>query len=671
MLYEENINAKMKFEKLVQFVISLGYVCFFTACVDYSRQVRDVLLLSGDNRHELEKVLEHYRDSTLKFKAACFLIENMVGFSVPDSASLSCYQPLYHTCDSLRKLHRDVPNVRIVKMIDSLWRVYPKKQSVKYVPMWEVVTAKQLIAEIEIAFRAWKENAFTRDYPFESFCEYILPFCRGRNFVLDDSRLYFNQLYRKKFYVNNRKSILMESDSLLYLYKNIFFSTFYQSGIPILSSESLLQIGGGRCPERSVFNTLLFSALGVPVTIDFVPAWGNGEDSHSWNVLVTKDSCYAFDPFWNEDNWRYNRLYSNTGVRDFDGRVEFWAPKIYRRTYSTHLETTLIDKEVPLEDIPPLFRDFKKIDVSSEYFETTDVKINLRATLPKNTDYAYLSVYGSKGWVPVQVGKIEEGEALFHGMGRNIVYLPVYYRAGNVLPAAHPFLLTKSGNVRSLEMTGELEDSVVIRNVAPEHTKNWRNLDLMTNAFIVGCKGESEDTLCQLSPMLPVRNTVYKSDLDSQYRFFRLYLPTKMLALSELSFYAHGDKIRGARIISHLDTLGQDGIPDYIFDNFTSTAYRGLTVDGVVEIDLGKEYPITSIVFSPYMYSHIYANSSYELMYWKNGWKSLDLQKGGKDDLVFRNVPRNVLLRLKQSTKVDRKIKERIFLYEDGEVIWM
>ncbi|WP_228099380.1 hypothetical protein [Bacteroides acidifaciens] len=32
---------------------------------------------SGDNRRELEKVLEHYRDSGLKYDAARFLIENM------------------------------------------------------------------------------------------------------------------------------------------------------------------------------------------------------------------------------------------------------------------------------------------------------------------------------------------------------------------------------------------------------------------------------------------------------------------------------------------------------------------------------------------------------------------------------------------------------------------
>ena len=67
----------------------------------------------------------------------------------------------------------------------------------------------------------------------------------------------------------------------------------------------------------------------------------------------------------------------------------------------------------------------------------------------------------------------------------------------------------------------------------------------------------------------------------------------------------------------------------------------------------------------------MFPNSYYELFYWENEWKSLEVQKGGKRDLVFQNIPRNALLRLKQTTEVDFKLDERIFIYKDGEVIWM
>ena len=58
---------------------------------------------SGDNRRELEKVLEHYRDSGLKYDAARFLIENMPACYGSDCRSLDALRPLYQDYDSDRK----------------------------------------------------------------------------------------------------------------------------------------------------------------------------------------------------------------------------------------------------------------------------------------------------------------------------------------------------------------------------------------------------------------------------------------------------------------------------------------------------------------------------------------------------------------------------------------
>lgn len=658
---------------LIRLFISILFVGLAVSCGGCDRRVEDVLSLSENNRYELEQVLEHYRDSTLKLEAARFLISNMVGFSVPDTASLAQYQPFYRICDSLKQQYGNISDKSWARKVDSLWKVYPKKtiRQIEYVPLLKTVTAKQLIAEIDLAFRAWKENALTRDCPFELFCEYILPFCRSNNFVLDDSRLRFNRQYGGRFYTDNRKSISVETDSLLYLYKNIFFSTFLGSHIPTLNTEALVQIGAGQCPERGTFNTLLLSALGMPVTMDFVPIWGNRDESHSWNVLVTADSCYAFDPFWTKDNWKYNRLYSNTGMREFDGRLEFRVPKVYRKMYTTNMETTLLGKDIPVEDIPPLFRHFKKKDVSSEYFEAIDVTVNLNKDQPKEARFAYLCVYSSKGWIPVQFGEIVDGKALFRDMGKNITYLPAYYKSGSVLAAGIPFLLTKEGEVQLLKPGESTEDKLVIRNVAPEYMENLGNLWNMRRIVIAGLNGSREDTLRRTWSILPEKNIIYRSDSGVPQRFIRLHLFSDTLALRDLTFYTQNEKIQGAKIMPASQLKDIDGTPELIFDEFVSTGYRGTTKKRIVDIDLGREYLLTSIAIAPYLFSQIFENSRYELMYWENGWKSFEIQEGGKPDLIFRNVPQNVLLRLKQSTKVDRLIKERIFLYKDGEVIWM
>ena len=43
------------------------------------RQLSFALERAGENRRELEQVLEHYKNDSLKYRAACFLIKNMPG----------------------------------------------------------------------------------------------------------------------------------------------------------------------------------------------------------------------------------------------------------------------------------------------------------------------------------------------------------------------------------------------------------------------------------------------------------------------------------------------------------------------------------------------------------------------------------------------------------------
>ena len=60
--------------------IFLFFVLLATAaCSRYPADVELALKLAGDNRVELEKVLEYFKDDLLKYKAAVFLIGNMPG----------------------------------------------------------------------------------------------------------------------------------------------------------------------------------------------------------------------------------------------------------------------------------------------------------------------------------------------------------------------------------------------------------------------------------------------------------------------------------------------------------------------------------------------------------------------------------------------------------------
>jgi hypothetical protein len=58
----------------------LLFLLLITAgCTKSPSMLEQALQLSGDNRAELEKVLNHYENEPLKLKAAQFLVENMPG----------------------------------------------------------------------------------------------------------------------------------------------------------------------------------------------------------------------------------------------------------------------------------------------------------------------------------------------------------------------------------------------------------------------------------------------------------------------------------------------------------------------------------------------------------------------------------------------------------------
>ena len=67
--------------------------------------------------------------------------------------------------------------------------------------------------------------------------------------------------------------------------------------------------------------------------------------------------------------------------------------------------------------------------------------VNLTAPVPDSVDVAYLCVFNSGEWQPIQWSKITGATATFAAMGRNIMYLPALYLNEKVVPCGLPFIL--------------------------------------------------------------------------------------------------------------------------------------------------------------------------------------------------------------------------------------
>lgn len=543
------------------------------------------LALAGNNRTELEEVLKHYKNDPLKLQAAEFLIVNMFGSFAQNEEIIGICTPFYNDYDSLAKEYGYEMNAERGKKIDSLWNDFSNKHSklhsLPFQSDLQNISEEQLISEIDLAFKAWKENVYSRDCSFDEFCEYILPYRRINGLVIDDARKTFYERHHGNYFTQPGKDMIDEADSLLYEYRHLTHSQFWGTQIPILTASTLEYLRHGLCEHRCWYNSLLFSSLGLGVAVDFVPAWGNRNNNHTWNVLIKDGKSYAFEAFWDQDRWKYKRIYNNKTF-DYDwGR--FRLAKVYRHSFKNYFEGPITDKLVKPEDIPALFKNFKKKDVSHEYFDTVNITLPLQ-NIPPDTRYAYLCVWNYHDWQPVQWGRIKRGKAVFHGMGKDVIYLPCYYKNGTLTYAGEPFLLNAEGVIETFSNDTTDTKDLYIKHYAgaPLHYGNkWNNIAIEKTSIYGSLSSTfyGGDTIA----IFPDSIEIYNKKIDSRYnkpvRYIRVSLPYKKIAFSNLAFYyndPYGEekKIGPVKLIHPLDSMENGEISDYLFDDYIATDTR-------------------------------------------------------------------------------------------------
>ena len=150
----------MKYIRLIIPCIVLASV--FVACSSADKRLEYALSFAGDNRGELEKVLEHYGQEPEKLEAARFLIRNMPHWYAYEGWQLDSVRQML----ALRKLDKE--SIKKWKQVSfySLPKVYDA----------QVITSNYLIENIDLAFKVWKKYPWNRSLDFDDFCEFILPY---------------------------------------------------------------------------------------------------------------------------------------------------------------------------------------------------------------------------------------------------------------------------------------------------------------------------------------------------------------------------------------------------------------------------------------------------------------------------------------------------------------
>ncbi len=435
--------------------IGVIFLLSILSCDKDKDTIKKILKKAETNKVELQKFLSNYTDDTLKLKAAEFLVVGMeyrytydilVKDLADNSVDINLYKP---------KISRK----NIAHLLDSLH--YRVKDTI--VEDIKAVKSEYLIQNLEQAFDIWQTKPWAKNYSFELFCEFILPYRIGNENLENDWRSYFQKKYlpildtlqgNSKV---NRVFQFIKND----IKKWYWFAYNTIDLKPTKNLNEVISCSRGNCID--VANVYLYTlrAIGVAATIDYIPLWGRTNYGHCELV------------YWDENN-QAQRLKTGEWLSSP-------PPKVYRQYYSNQ-KNNLVDKVKNLNDIPPHLTERTYRDVTNEYTKTSTIIVKPNAE-PKN-GILYLSVFNSGRWQPIAWSDsvlTETKEFVFRDIGQNIAYLPSAYYQSRSIQNRTPLIVDSQLGVSQLLPDKDSLVSIVVSKKKASNRfyywdKKWINI---------------------------------------------------------------------------------------------------------------------------------------------------------------------------------------------------
>ncbi|MDR1121253.1 MAG: discoidin domain-containing protein [Dysgonamonadaceae bacterium] len=396
----------------------------------------------------------------------------------------------------------------------------------------------------------------------------------------------------------------------------------------------------GNCKDYAQYAVYVMRACGIPVCMDYTPQWPFRSHGHNWNVLL--DNSGKEIPFMGGE--------SNPG---YPNKPDYKMAKAFRTTYA-YQKGCLFEKKGE-EQIPATFNTPFIKDVSHRYFEGSDITLRINRPENNHSRFAYLAVFNNRGWIPVHWAEIQRnGYAQFTAMGRDIVYLPVLYVNGALIPAGSSSLVALDGTCKPLIADKTQSQRLVLRRKFPV----FPDFRKVASAGVV----TRNPQMCY--------DTV-TTNISRPYRYWRYVSPGNSYGnVAEIAFYAGNTKIElDGKILTNSSHQGNNHEAN-AFDGDGLTFYDAANASGSwIGVDFGRAVQVDHIRYLPRNDdNNITPGNEYELFFYDTGGRtSLGRIVAQADSLVYTHVPVGGLYLLKNHT---RGQEERIFTYENGKQIW-
>jgi len=597
--------------------------------------VNDVLRLSGDNRRELQRVLDYYdkeKPDPLKLKAARFLLSNMVGH----------YAVAGKTMERLKRdidtTFRNQPNV--VKLIFYLMaaRIASGQDHVVKYDLHEI-TSDYLIKNIERSFDIWENIKHHYDLSCEDFFQYILPYRISNEPLTEwkDSTFY----YRYNFAKREHMSLNLNSYES-YVSSKVPNNMFYER-LKGQLSDSLFKQYAIDCIDRAYMTQVTNQIFGIPTAVDFVPHYPVHENRHYWTIV--RDRRYA-------------------NGKCYSVRIPYTA-KVYRKT--SFVNEIPEDKE---NFVPRFILDPYKMDVTGAYEDVTCLEYEFE-TIKSSSEYAYLCVFNNLAWNEVAWGKLRGKKVVFNNIGRDIIYMPCYYDGHTQVLADYPQWVQLNGTVKAL-----IPDKQNLQNLRLNRKFTYNTAGDYYGTMITGLQLCATDDLSKEvhDSISVIRHYNYMAfdtlrvHTTKKYKYWMF----KKLFYGNSEFasvkFVHGDSILSPINTFTIDASGKVSknwlSPRCIF-NDDLLDYGGITYIAGVEFENPVSVDVVKYITRNDK-NGVYPGDIYELLYFDQGeWVSLGRKVATADYIEYDNVPSGALYWLRNRTEGK---EERPFTVMNGRV---
>lgn len=369
------------------------------------RMLKYALQKAGDNRKELEYVIEYYEGDLLKKEAASFLIRNMI----------------YHFGFDKRDKIPDITSI----------------------------SSSYLINNIELAFQVWPKP-WNRNVSFNDFCRYILPY-RSLHEHPSGLRETLMKAYLPlldSLHINNTYNAVITMQKILKT------RVAYHEVIPQYypTAEEIHETGLGRCDGMVMYGVNMMRSVGIPAILEHT-IWTRRNSEHYWCAFLNDDG--KFLPFAPENEGPDSLIHNLT--------KPFLTPaKIYRYGFAP-FEPVVLEST---DEYRTFLKNPLLTAVTEQYLPSV-TDIHTICDFPVKSEKApiYLCTYNYKNWRPFALSERIGKQCTFSKIVGDDVFIIAEYDKnmhGFLRFITYPFHVNVNGIITKIKPDSAHFDSILI-----------------------------------------------------------------------------------------------------------------------------------------------------------------------------------------------------------------